>query len=84
MFSKVFFGSETNLGKNRFAEKHTVLSVFGIEAEKELIAAEALSSKVSKLLCPCPDDIFAKNNFPWITYIPTISFSLWAKKKFGF
>ena len=83
VFKSVFLFSK-HFGENRFAEKHTLFSVFRIGAEKELIAAEALSSKVSKLLCPCPDDIFATNSFPWITYIATICFSLWANKNFGF
>ena len=82
-FQKCFFCSANTLGKNRFAEKHTNLSVLGYGAEKEMIAAETLSSKVSKLLCPCPDDIFAKNSFSWLNYIGTISFSLWDKKNFG-
>ena len=83
-FQKCVFCSANTLGKNRLAEKHTILSVLGIGAEKEVIAAATLSSKVSKLLCPCPDDIFAKNSFSWLTYVATICFSLWAKKNFGF
>ena len=47
MFSKVLFLFSKHFGKNHFAEKPTILSLFGIGAEKELIAAEALSSKDS-------------------------------------
>ena len=43
-FQKCVFCSANTLGKNRLAEKHTILSVLGIGAEKEMIAAATLSS----------------------------------------
>ena len=83
VFKSAFLVQQTFWGKIVLLKSIQFCPFLDLE-QKKLIAAEALSSKVSKLLCPCPDDIFAKNSFPWKTYIATISFSLWAKKKFGF
>ena len=83
VFKSAFFVQQT-LWEKSFCWKAYNFVSFWNWSRKRIDCCRSFVVKRVKLLCPCPDDIFAKNSFPWINYIATIRFSLWAKNKFGF